>query len=456
MLVGVAAACVAYQARAGGPLGPQGAPIETSNYGVDLFQGPVLASTRITALAGSFTAISEGTDAIPFNPAAASLRMPYSTTRDDYDLTAGFTLPASVEGTDFDNNGKVGFTYDDFYWITAGATIQSGRLGIGVVASFQSYELGALGVPLTVPDSSTVVKGLVVRILRADPVASYAFLNEELHVGAGFRLAGFYGVGLTGVSVGPIREEQLLMSAFAAGVQGGVLWAPKRWPFRVAGVVRSPVVQINEDIGRIEPDESGDRVVGNVYLPDRVELPWEVEAGFAFQFWKRPFNLPWHDEDRLPKEESEPYRRTVDGEKEPSYRAARRLLKERYARIPRERVTVSCSALVSGPVEDSVGLESMLAQVVDRSGEKTVVGVRVGVGAEVVPTWLVVRAGSYLEPTRFRGGEPRVHGTGGFDFRLFRSSVFGLYDDDTPFRVSAAIDGARDYFAWSVGAAVMR
>lgn len=455
LLVGLAVGCVGLPARAGGPLGPQGSRIETSNYGVDLFQGPVLASTRITALAGSFTAISEGTDAIPFNPAAASLRMPYSTTRDDYDLTAGFTLPASVEGTDFDNNGKVGFTYDDFYWLTAGGTIQSGRLGLGVVGSFQSYELGSIPV-LTLPDSTTVVKGLVVRIVRADPVASYGFLDEELHVGAGFRLAGFYGVGLTGASVGPIREEQLLMSAFAAGVQAGALWAPKRWPFRVAGVVRSPVVQINEDIGRIEADENGDRVVGNVYLPDRVELPWEVEAGFAVQFWKRPFNLRWYDEDRVSKEESEPYRKTVGGEKEPSYRAARRLLKERYKRVPRERFTISCSALVSGPVSDSVGIESMLAQRVDRSGEKTVVGVRVGVGAEVIPTWLVLRAGSYLEPTRFRGGEPRVHGTGGFDFRLFRSSVFGLYDEETPFRLSAAIDAARDYFAWSLGAAVFR
>jgi hypothetical protein len=456
LLLGLAVICVGLPAWAGGPLGPQGSRIETSNYGVDLFQGPVLASTRITSLAGSFTAISEGTDAIPFNPAAASLRLPYSTTRDDYDLTAGITLPASVEGTDFDNNGKVGFTYDDFYWVTAGGLIQSGPVGFGVVASFQSYELGSLGIPLSIPGSTTVVKGLVVRILRADPVASYGFLNEEIHVGAGLRLAGFYGVGLTGESVGPIREEQLLMSAFASGVQAGVLWAPKRWPFRVAGVVRSPVVQINEDIGRIEADENGDRVVGNVYLPDRVELPWEVEAGFAIQFWKRPFNLPWYDEDRFPKEESEPYRRTVGGEKEPSYRAARRLLKERYARIPRERVTVSCSALVSGPVKDSVGLESMLAQVVDRSGEKTVVGARVGVGAEVIPTWLVLRAGSYLEPTRFRGGEPRVHGTGGFDFRLFRSSLFGLHDEGTPFRVSAAVDGARDYFAWSVGAAIFR
>ncbi len=455
-MVGLAVASFSLSALAGGPLGPQGSTIETSNYGVDLFQGPVLASTRITGLAGSFTAISEGADAIPFNPAAASFRFPYSTTGDDYDLTAGFTLPASVEGTDFDNNGRVGFTYDDFYWLTAGGLIQSGRLGLGVSASFQSYELGSIPIALTVPDTNTVVKGLVVRILRADPVASYGFFDEELHVGAGLRLAGFYGVGLTGESVGPIREEQLLMSAFAMGAQTGVLWAPKRWPFRVAGVARSPVVQINEDVGRIEKDENGDRVVGNVYLPDRVELPWEVEAGFAVQFWKRPFNLPWHDEDELPKEESEPYRRTVGGEKEPSYRAARRLLKERYKRIPRERVTVSCSALVSGHVEDSVGLESMLAQRVDRSGEHTVVGVRIGVGAEVVPTWLVLRAGSYLEPTRFRGGEPRVHGTGGFDFRLFRSSVFGLYDDETPFRVSAAIDAARNYFAWSVSAAVFR
>src|SRR5579863_8250472 len=93
-------------ARAGGPLGPQGAQIKTSQYSVDLVGGPVLGSSRITALGGAYTAIGDGTDGIPFNAASASVRAPYSTTRDDYDLTGSITfssLPvfgnASVIGT---------------------------------------------------------------------------------------------------------------------------------------------------------------------------------------------------------------------------------------------------------------------------------------------------------------------------------------------------------------------
>ena len=130
------------------------------------------------------------------------------------------------------------------------------------------------------------------------------------------------------------------------------------------------------------------------------------------------------------------------------------MLRERYWKIPRERVLLSFSGLVSGPVKNAVGIESMLAQQVERSGESAVVALRGGVEAEVAPSWLVLRAGSYLEPTRFRGGERRVHGTGGFDVRVFRSSIFGLFEDDTLFRVSGAIDGARDYFGWSIGAGV--
>jgi hypothetical protein len=40
--------CFGFPASAGGPLGAQGTCIQTSDYGVDLFQGPVFASTRIT------------------------------------------------------------------------------------------------------------------------------------------------------------------------------------------------------------------------------------------------------------------------------------------------------------------------------------------------------------------------------------------------------------------------
>jgi hypothetical protein len=444
----------ALEGRAGGPLGPQGSRIETSDYGVDLFQGPVFASTRITGISGAFTPIAEGPDGIPFNPAAVSLRPPYSTTRDDFELTASITLPASVEGTDFDNNGEVGFAYEDFVWMTLGGLVQTRHLGFGIIASFQNYELGVLGEPAPIPNSDEIVSAVAVRILRVDPVASYGFFDDELHIGAGLRFAAFYAIGVpAGRSI--IRQERLLLNANALGAQAGALWTPQSLPLRVGGAFRSPVVQTTGEDGRIRENEDGDRIVGNIYLPNRVELPWEVEAGVAVQFWKRPFNIAWQNEDDVPEAESEPYRRTIRGKKEPPYEGARRLLKKRFAQIPRERVLISFSALFSGPVRDAVGLESMLSQTIERSGESAVVALRGGAEAEVVPTWLVVRAGSYLEPTRFRAGQRRLHGTGGLDVRVLRWSAFGLFDDDTLFRLSGAIDGARDYLGWSVGAGVL-
>src|SRR6185503_14021449 len=210
------------------------------------------------------------------NSAAVSLRPPYSTTRDDYDLTASITLPGSIDGTDFDNNGRVGFAYDDFVWATLGGLVQSRHLGLGIIASFQNYELGAPGEAVPLPNSDEVVSAVAVRILRVDPVASYGFFEDELHLGAGFRLAAFYGIGLTGRTNVLIREERLLLNANAVGVQAGALWAPLKLPLRVGGAIRSPIVPLEGEVGRIPKNADGDRVVGNIYLPNRVELPWEV------------------------------------------------------------------------------------------------------------------------------------------------------------------------------------
>src|SRR5690349_15719558 len=83
------AVALSTRAHAAGPLGPQGSPITTSRYGIDLYQGPVLASARVTGLSGAVTAVGEGADAIPWNPAAVALRAPYSTTRADWEVTGG-------------------------------------------------------------------------------------------------------------------------------------------------------------------------------------------------------------------------------------------------------------------------------------------------------------------------------------------------------------------------------
>ena len=76
---------------------------------------------------------------------------------------------------------------------------------------------------------------------------------------------------------------------------------------------------------------------------------------------------------------------------------------------------------------------------------------------EVWPGYLVLRGGSYLEPSRFRDIPLRVHGTGGLDIRIPTEwSVFGLLDDDTTFRVGGAVDFSKRYFGWGVGAGIWR
>jgi hypothetical protein len=53
---------------------------------------------------------------------------------------------------------------------------------------------------------------------------------------------------------------------------------------------------------------------------------------------------------------------------------------------------------------------------------------RVGV---VIPTLLKVRAGTYVEPSRFDTSEARAHGTAGLDVKLIRWNVFGLWPTTT-------------------------
>ena len=277
-------------AHAQSRLGGQGSTIQTSNYSVDLFQGPVLATARITGLGGAYVAIAEGTEGIAFNPAAVSLRPVYSTTYVDYDLTAGATLPSSVNGTDFDNDGRKGFKYNNFIWGVLGGTLQIGKLGIGAVLSGQNYSLGApSGGPALLPGGAEAIDGLTVRVFRLDAVASYGFFDEQLHVGAGPRLASLFGVG-DGKKVLPSKDgsvtlgddvgERLLFGTTGIGAQGGALWTPRTLPMRAGLAIRSPIVSSTTDSGsRIKQDANGNRVIGNFFLPNSVSLPWEVEMG---------------------------------------------------------------------------------------------------------------------------------------------------------------------------------
>lgn len=476
----VAAAVLAWSsaAYAQPKVGQTGSPITTSNYSVDLFQGPVLATARITGLGGAYVAIAEGTEGIAFNPAAASVRPVYSTTYVDYDLTAGATLPSSVTGTDFDNDGKSGFRYKNFIWGSLGGTLQIGKLGIGAVLAGQNYALGApTGGPAVLPGGAEAIDGITIRVVRLDAVASYGFFDEQLHLGVGPRMAALFGVGNgkkivasgdESVTLGDDVGERLLFGTTGIGAQGGVLWTPHTWPLRVGASIRSPIVSTSDGSSRIKEDAQGNRVVGNFYLPKRVDLPWELEWGVSVQIGKRIYNDRWHNEDELHGPEVDAERRTNrKGIREPAFIAARRILQRRAAALPRPLLLVSTSAVVTGAVPNAVGFESMLSKRVQRSGERATLGLRIGAEFEAIPRWTVFRLGSYLEPTRFResnvdlpvNGElpdprPRIHATVGAAQKLFAWSLWGLFPENTEWRVSLAGDVARQYFGWGVGLGV--
>jgi hypothetical protein len=417
----------------------QGKPITSSDYHVDLFQGPILASARVTAIGGAYTAIAMGTEGIPFNAAAASQRAPYSTTRDDFDLDGSITfsnLPifgqASVTGTDFYNSGHIGFHDPNFVWANAGFTIQHDQFGVGGTASMQQYALGA-------PAGADGITDAVVRLFRIDGVMSYGFFGERLHLGGGVRAVVFDAVDAT-------HAESLLFRSAGAGLQVGALWTPRDFPIRVGGTVRSPILE------SLSEDRGVDRL-GTFHVPSRIELPWEVEWGVAVQLGPRPLNVAWTDEDTLQGPAIERERREPT---EPLYKAARRILKRRYKALPREKLLLSYSMLVTGPTENGVGFESMLTQVVDRSGERSTVTTRFGAETEIWPDRLQLRGGMYVEPTRFRESRPRMHGTAGFEVRLFEWTVFGLFPDETSWRLTTAVDGSRDYFGYSLAVGVWR
>src|SRR5205823_6291441 len=117
-------------------------------------------------------------------------------------------------------------------------------------------------------------------------------------------------------------------------------------------------------------------------------------------------------------------------------------------------VLISMSVLVTGQTADAVGVESFLQRVVARSGERLGFSPRLGVETEFVPKWVIGRIGTYGEPSRFVTSSNRLHGTLGFDVKLFPWTVFGLFEDGSEWRLSAAVDAAPRYLGWAVSVGV--
>lgn len=453
----------------------RGAPLAPRAFNIDLVTGPVVGPNDTMALGGAYTALGFGIDAAALTPVAYPARTLWDTSWFEFDVTAGYT-PGAFQTTDFDNNGRAGVTFRDYYFLTGGAKLTFGELGVGSLVRVQNYRLGARA-------------GL--NMITANYGAGYALLEGQLLVaGSGRTLL---------VDLDPFSEGGSEAHYNASGPEIGVVLALEDRPYRIGFAARTQVEAT-------ESRKTG--TVNGLILPAHVVLPAELQIGIAYQFGPRPINRRWqnpHDMARqlkqamlgrrqarqdaqLAREQIEArlvhstdtapplwaaegyaqWERPRDPEfwaQEVVRRPAEDLELERqveqveldYKRmirsLSRRYLMLSLDAVLISPIANGIGFESFLSQMREPSGKSLSVGVRFGAEGEPIENRLKLRIGTYVEPSRFEAGSPRVHATLGTDVKLFSWDVFG-WVSPIDLRIGGAVDVAVRYVNYGISVGV--
>lgn len=451
-------------------------PLVANDYALEIFQGPVIASSRMVGLAGALAPTAGGVEGTASNAAAPAARDGTSRDTFDWDLTGSISFPGAYGGTDFHNRGEKGRQEivdrtDDFVHANVGGLLQYAGFGVAVTADLLAYDL----TPRT-----TTAAGLRLNYLRGHGVVSRSFLDGQLLLGGGVRVVALDLSEIRGVL--PVGTS--LVTMLGVSPELGALLMPTDLPFRLGATVRGPV-RGGTAVGGT--DVAGVRREGPFVLPSSVVLPWEVEIGGAWQVGPRPLNPPWIDPDpvetdlrtRLVVERAARAReaearitRTPDAERarvaaevaeqeaaiaqaeEASFAAERARLREvrrlRHANWPRAYLLLTASVVLSGASPGAIALDGFLDQRRERVGEAVTASPRLGVESEVVPHLLRLRVGTYLEPSRFGDGTARQHLTFGTDVRLFAFEGFGLFPH-AQWRLAAFADLSARYENFGVG-----
>lgn len=420
-------------------------------------------------MGGAYVALAEGTEGAAVNSATPAVRDPFSTSWFDYDLGIGISFPGAFTHSDFDNHGDNAnvppnhASSGSFTDLTLGATLQFGPLGVSATGDLQQFQL-------TGGSSSS----LTMQIGRWKALGAYGLWNNQLVVGGGGRIVtmqildnGGGGTLLTMTGVSP---------------EAGAILMPTGERWRVGATVRGPVSGGIFGSQNVSQSASGVRSVGAIVLPDQIIQPWEIEPGVAFQLGPRPLNPGWEDPHDQEAELRGEIARDRDkralraatelallnpaGRREREHELAveekalraiedehlseesdrlRAIRKARYRNWPREKLLLLASVLVTGPSPGTaVSVEGFLDQRVERVGQSVTLTPRAGFEAEPLPNRLVLRTGSYLEPSRYEGSAPRQHFTFGGDIHLFPLSFWGLLPE-ADWKIAVFVDLAPRY-----------
>jgi hypothetical protein len=466
-------------------LGPDGSPINTSDYAVDLTRGVVISSSRVVGLSGAATSLAQGVEGGLQNPSAVAYRGAQWPDWYDYWLALGITYP--FQSGDFYNSGRVAggpleIDEDSTFFVIPGVYWQMWNFGIGLTIDTQFIKLRLA------PDPTTnAQETLRLRFTTFHIQGGYGFLDGQLVLGVGLRI-----LRQRSYVSSDLRSDGDVYQTLGLGAELGVMVKPhgRRWSLGASLFPKMSTGLRNR--GNVMETPDGDIVVGDFFLPRNTQIPTTGSVGFSYQFGPRPTNPPWISAEKLAAEELERLNRRkekLERDEEEQIAAAQRrggpdeeicvrAIEQRYARKhaalkqsrkemkklaweqlrkqyrwgwPRRYYLLTADLWFNGRVANGVGVESLLFQTVQRSGEKVTMSPRLGFETEVWPTRVKLRAGSYLEPTRFAESTPRVHGTFGFDVSLFKWSVFGLWPDDYRWQITTAFDFARAYGSFSFG-----
>jgi hypothetical protein len=417
----------------------------SNNYAIDLFYGPVTGGGRVVGMGGAYSALATGIDGSLFNPVGYGERAEQELDFFEWDLTGSLGLSGLFVRNDVDNNGqKNDLVADDMFTYSAGGRIQLGNFGMGGTVSGQVYDL-------IDGDSKSRVS---LNTYRAG--AAYSFMRNRLVLGLGVRVLEFdVGTPL------PDGESDSLIRFEGEGAETGFLYRPPLQRYRIGAVLRLPVESRATSDERVTT-VNGVRMVQGFVLPELVHAPWEVQAGFAYQLGERRGNVPWRNTLKLrrlldeqiqegtyepPPTHGGPAYPPLPDEQRAAVRKAvyhDREAQRRYIRNqPRQYVLLSADVIFYGPTDHGQGVAAFLKQQPERSGQKVSLGIRLGTESEVIENRLKVRAGAYVEPSRFARGYYRPHATLGSDVRMFDAWGYS-------FRATATIDGAPRYFDWGL------
>jgi hypothetical protein len=462
-----------------GPASAQTPPPITSNhYAIELFQGPLLAPIHVTGVGGAYVALAEDTEGAAVNSASPAVRDPYSTTWFAYDVSAGISFPGAFSNTDFDNHGDFAnlpshASAGNFLDVNVGATLQFGGLGVAGTSDLQEFSLStaAPGTP-----------AVSLEIGRWKLLGAYGMFDGQLAVGGGARIVTMQVKQDGGGTL-------LTMTGFAPEV--GALLMPTGQQWRIGATARAPVSGNIFGSENVTTDANGQRTAGGFILPDRVVMPWEIEAGVAYQLGPRPINPGWknpHSQEAwlrrriasnraaralardqelapLPGPQRDARRRELEAQ-EASIRGIedahldaeidrlRQVRAARYANWPREKIVLLASVLITGPStnssQEAISLEGFLDQRSETVGRVASLIPRFGVEGEPLRDRMLLRVGTYVEPSRYDDGTPRQHFTFGTDVRLFPLDFWGLLPEAN-WKLGVFVDLAPRYANGGIG-----